>query len=128
MNIRTNNHVRPLLGFYDLSEKERTEVGSAYDIVGAQFVRYREWVYAMDDFVGTTAPEFEGWHGVYPESYFSGVLVRLSDDGETVQTICQVDRITGSNDHQVGQHHKPQHAQGVTDGFDERHQQVCCGR
>jgi hypothetical protein len=73
MNIRTNNHARPLLGFYDLSEKERTEVGSAYDIVGAQFVRYREWVYAMDDFVGTTAPEFEGWHGVYPESYFSGV-------------------------------------------------------
>jgi hypothetical protein len=50
MNIRTNNHARPLLGFYDLSEKERTEVGSAYDIVGAQFVRYREWVYAMDDF------------------------------------------------------------------------------
>jgi hypothetical protein len=85
MNIRTNNHARPLLGFYDLSEKERTEVGSAYDIVGAQFVRYKEWVYAMDDFVGTTAPEFEGWHGVYPESYFSGVLVRLSDDGETVQ-------------------------------------------
>jgi hypothetical protein len=48
---------------------------SAYDI--EQFV----WLYA----IGTTAPEFEGWHGVYPDSYFSGVLIRLSDDGETVQ-------------------------------------------
>jgi hypothetical protein len=84
MNIRTNNHVRPLLGFYDLSYRGRAKVGSAYD-EGAQFVWYKKEVYAMDDFVGTTAPEFEGWHGVYPESYFSGVLVRLSDDGETVQ-------------------------------------------
>jgi hypothetical protein len=31
MNIKTNNHSRPLLGFYDLSYRGRAKVGSAYD-------------------------------------------------------------------------------------------------
>ena len=49
-------------------------------------------------------------------------------DGQTVQTVGQVDRIAGAHNHQVSQNDKSQHAQRVADFLDEGQQQTGLGR
>lgn len=43
------------------------------------FFRYRGWWYHTSDFMTT---EVKGWDGVHGDSFFSGVLVKISSDGE----------------------------------------------
>lgn len=50
------------------------------------FFRYQGHWYHLADFERTSGnDEFTGWHGQRGETFFSGVLIRLSDDGETFQ-------------------------------------------
>ena len=51
------------------------------------FVRYRGYWYHVSDFMRVPAGMFgddDTWHGYLSDSAFSGVLIRLSDDGESV--------------------------------------------
>ena len=47
------------------------------------FIHYRGWWYHLEDFMRSGAPE--GWDGVRGDSFFSGVLIKLSSDGEQYQ-------------------------------------------
>lgn len=50
------------------------------------FLRYRGIWYHLSDFIQLSPGSLEAsqmWHGAHGDSYFSGVLIRLSDDGET---------------------------------------------
>ena len=47
------------------------------------FICYKGYWYHLADFMRSTT--VEGWHGYHGDSYFSGVLIRVSDDGETYQ-------------------------------------------
>lgn len=89
--IKTNNQFRPLLYGYELTEKEQKE----YDFLEftdegegscAKFFRYKGWTYLLDDFMRTGAhsPFPERWHAYLSDSYFSGILIHLSDCGEAV--------------------------------------------
>ena len=91
VTIRTNNQPRPILWACDLTEKEKTE----FDYLNLEegdgsFFRYKGQVYDLGEFVRVEAnacehnAPFQAWHGVQSDSYFSGVLVRYTDECESV--------------------------------------------
>ena len=99
--IRTNHQWRTFLYGYELTPKERSEFNwldwtedddpdgegnGKEDGWTTPFFRYKGVVYSLDQFV-TVLPEspFSGWDGYHADSYFSGVLIRVSDDGESFQ-------------------------------------------
>lgn len=82
ITIRTNNIPRDVLGWHDLTARERAE----FDYLDtdqrrddAQFIRYRDVAYDLGEFTSlsvTGTPEFKPWDGVHADSHFSGVLIR----------------------------------------------------
>lgn len=91
LTIRTNNVSRPVLYWHDLTATERAD----FDYLDtperqdeASFARYRGVVYDLGDFAATRghgAPEyFAKWHGYVADSFYSGVVVRYTDDFEAV--------------------------------------------
>lgn len=82
--IRTNNIPRPILSYYDLSKFEQDQVidemgaGECENFSGFKF---KGQVYNLEDFVKVAV---ENWSGVFQCSAFHGVLVRLSNDANTV--------------------------------------------
>lgn len=94
MKIKTNNAPRRLVYGYELTKKEAAEFDylSPDEINEREFVRYKGHVYDMGEFMRidkTVAPhpQRDGWerfHGYASDSFFSGVLVRFLDDGESV--------------------------------------------
>jgi len=84
MQIITNNQWRNFLYGYELSESEKANFDWVDDIDSADFIRYRGRLYQLGQFM--RAPEsLEGWHGYHGDSFFSGVLIRVSSDGEQYQ-------------------------------------------
>ena len=85
--IYTNNHQRQFLYFYELTEKEKKELDWIEDDTASVF-RYRGNVYSLDEFVriDKNNPFYPlGYHGYHSDSYFSGILIKVSDDGESYQ-------------------------------------------
>lgn len=83
MEIKTNNQERNLIYGYELSAKERAEFDciAPEDFDAHNFVRYRGRVYDVSEFM-RCGESLAGWHGYASDSYFSGVVIRLSPDGE----------------------------------------------
>jgi len=92
--ITTNNCPRELLCLYDFSEEEQQQIRSDFDWMDPEdlecnygFFRYRSSVYHLQEFLrffNSYAGEFKGWDGYSADSYFSGVLIRLAEDCESV--------------------------------------------
>ena len=89
VEIITNHVPRATLRWDELTDKERRE----FDYIDtpdrqdwAVFFRYRGWTYCLDAFtvLSGATDEFKVWDGYCSESYYSGVVVRLVDDGERV--------------------------------------------
>lgn len=84
MTIKTNHHWREFTYRSDVpadilkSEFDWTDEED--DVDG--FFCYRDCWYHLNLFM-RGAPE--GWDGAHGDSYFSGTLIKLSDDGETFQ-------------------------------------------
>jgi hypothetical protein len=51
---------------------------------GDGFIKYRKTWYHTSDFMRNSGATdlTKGWDGYHSDSYFSGVLIKLSDDGE----------------------------------------------
>jgi hypothetical protein len=93
--IKTNNHWRQfkyrdevpasiLASQFDWTDKDHEEHGDYSD----GFLEYRGVWYHLGDFMairGVTEPPFSDWTGSHGDSFFSGVLIRLSRDGEEYQ-------------------------------------------
>lgn len=47
------------------------------------YIRYKGYWYQLGQFM--RSPEGSDWHGYHSDSAWSGVAIRLSDDGETYQ-------------------------------------------
>lgn len=89
--IITDHKWKNLLYGYQVPEKvkkdyfdwmQEPEIDSSY------FIKYRNRYYSLDDFmrIEKECPFYSlGYHGYVSDSYFSGVLVKLSDDGEQYQ-------------------------------------------
>ena len=85
MKIVTNNQHRPILFWWDLTEKERQKfyyLDSTTEQESAQFVRYKGELYDLGEFTRATIP---GWDGAQAHSYFNGMLIRYGKHYETVQ-------------------------------------------
>lgn len=82
MQIITNHHPRPLVGYLDLTPAQRKD----FDYDGAEsssYFIYKGAAYSLADFMQN--PSLEGWHGVHNLSAFSGLLVRILDcDGSAI--------------------------------------------
>jgi hypothetical protein len=80
MKIIGNNHIIPVFYLYELPEKDQETVKSDYDwmredeIQEAYFFKYRGNFYALQDFMPSNLPEYDG---VLSDSYFSGVYIKL---------------------------------------------------
>ena len=98
LTIRTNHHHVPLIDAWELSPKERAEFDyidwQAIDdgLDSATFFRYRGTLYDLGEFSrdwgitkDTGLPEsLRQWDGYLSDSFFSGIVVRIVDDGESV--------------------------------------------
>jgi hypothetical protein len=94
MTIKTNYQPREILYWYDLTVKEQKE----FDYISeerqseATFFRYQGSVYDLGEFMrieGAASSnvqfrEMAKWDGYVSDSYFSGVLVKYTEDFEQV--------------------------------------------
>ena len=89
--IKTDNKWRNLIYGYELPVKWRKEfdwIKNDEEYENTNFAKYRGWVYNIDEFmsiprgVGAGFPEFHAWDGYMSDTAFSGVLIKLSSDGE----------------------------------------------
>lgn len=101
MHIITNWQARPLFALADMPEKDRKEFDYVDDEFSVRFARYRgQWIdcndtqriepdtgkahrmgWAMRVHPGSPLCHFDA---IISDSYFSGMLVRFSDDRESV--------------------------------------------
>ena len=89
MSVTTNHHWRPFLSRLDVptgilvSQFDWTDADfAAHGDYSDGFICYRNTWYHLGDFMRGGV---DGWHGSHANSFFSGVLIRLSDDGEEYQ-------------------------------------------
>ena len=96
MKIYTNHHERQ---FAYSNEVPEDVLDSQFDYqdrdelhAGRGFFKYRGYWYHLDGFVSCPKGMFEGkWNGYTSDSFFSGVLIAISDDGETYKVATYID-------------------------------------
>jgi len=83
IQIKTNNQIRHLLDWEDLSQKEKSEFdyieNPELDGLG-RFVRYRGIVYDISEFVVPSHNKLKEWDGVNNDTFFSGTLFKFADE------------------------------------------------
>jgi len=93
VKIFGNGHDIPIIYGYELSDKWKKEF-DYYDeeeLDGNMFFSYKGWIYDMGEFmrVDSNNSPFEEcpikFDGYKSDSFFSGILIRFSDDNEFVK-------------------------------------------
>ena len=93
LKIFGNNHDVPFIYGYELSDKWKKEF-DYYDneeLEGNIFFKYKDWVYDLSEFmrVNLNNSPFEEcpikFHGHSSDSFFSGILIKLDNTGESVK-------------------------------------------
>lgn len=85
--IITNGHERELLYFSELTDEERDKFDDDDSLLENvhDYVRYKGEVYCTDEFlVVPNVMREHGWDGIITDTFFSGILVKFTDDGEAV--------------------------------------------
>ena len=86
LKLITNNKPRRVLSWYDLTSKEQLEfdyLTSNDRELDASFARYRGWVYDLGEFM-RTPDDLKPFHGYISDTFFSGVLCRFVNHGDSV--------------------------------------------
>jgi hypothetical protein len=85
MNIISNFKSRFLLYRYQVPEKVLNSDFSHLSDEFYGFIKYRNRFYHVSDFMKCNASELvkKGWNGFLNDSFFSGILISLSEDGES---------------------------------------------
>ena len=90
VTVKTNHQWRDLVYRQDVPAKilaEQFDYLSEDDSPDGFFL-YRGYWYHVSDFMafsGNVEPPLQGWHGYSGDSYFSGVLIQISQDGEQIK-------------------------------------------
>ncbi|MCK4518423.1 hypothetical protein KAT92_06605 [Candidatus Babeliales bacterium] len=88
MEIKTNNHWNNFLYGYELPERVLSDFDYLEDIEGGTFFKYKNVYYELGEFmrIDNNAPEpMKNYSGYSSDSFFSGVLIRLSEDCDSYQ-------------------------------------------
>lgn len=92
LQITTNNHERFFTYRYDVPEKILQEQFDYQDPEETHcgFFKFKGYWYHIDQFCRfdngrrSVMPfDFQGWDGYRPDSFYSGVLIKISEDLET---------------------------------------------
>jgi len=83
MAITTNHHWHNFLDWNELTENEQEEYSENEDAEANYFLRYKEVMLNLGDFMRTESPSL--WHGVYTICNTGAVVIRLSKDCEQYQ-------------------------------------------
>lgn len=91
MQIKTNNKPRHIIYGFELSDNVKV-LFDYYDeerLNDASFFQYKRQWYDLAEFQRVTdtmenCHGFNGWHGFCSDSFFSGILIKVSDDFESV--------------------------------------------
>ena len=91
--IKTNNQPRDLLSFWDFTKAEQQQIRQDFDWLedlefNWGYFKYRGQIEHISSFSSThnCPTAFEGWDGYMSNSYFSGLLIKLTPDCD--QVIC----------------------------------------
>jgi|CXWL01.1.fsa_nt_gi hypothetical protein len=89
MNIITNNKQRHFKYGYEVP---KSVMADQFDHLSEDerhdgFIYYRRYWYHISDFLRSNHPELiaKGYHGIHTDSFFSGVAIKVSSDGESYQ-------------------------------------------
>jgi hypothetical protein len=84
LKIRTNHKGRNFKYGYELAPKWRKEFDYMEDeeFETCNFIWYRKCATPLNDFKRIVESEFKGWDGYTSDTFFSGLVIKLSDDGE----------------------------------------------
>ena len=86
MKTITNNHWRNFLYGNELTDKEVEDFDWMDDPrLEDGFIRYRGATYHLSEFMscnGHGSPFADKWHGYHSDSFFSAVVIQMSDDCE----------------------------------------------
>mgnify|MGYP001818557146 CR=1 FL=1 len=93
MKIITNNQYRNLIYGYELSDTEKQDFDYIDDIDSHDFIKYKSEVYDPSEFMVTPYDEparqelnkLSAWDGYQSDSFFSGIVIKYSDDFELVK-------------------------------------------
>lgn len=89
MKVITNNVPRQLTYGYELTDKQKQEFDYIDDIDYHNFVKYKNHIYDLSEFMRVeNNDKLDGWHGYANDSFFSGTLIKFSDDMESVIMGC----------------------------------------
>ena len=88
VTIKTDHKWRDLVYRCDVPAKvlaDQFDYQDASEVTDGFFC-YRGYWYHIDGFMRIeNNPDLTGWHGYASDSYFSGVLIQLSNDGEQIK-------------------------------------------
>lgn len=87
--IRTNNKPRPLIYGFELTDADRREFDyiDSDDFDSHEFFRYRGRLYDPSEFLRIDKgadSAMAKWQGYSADSYFSGLVIRYTEDLESV--------------------------------------------
>lgn len=84
VTIITNNQMRDILRGFQLPKKYRKEFDYLTDeeYGDYEFFVYKKQAYALIEFIHSDS--FKNWHGVIGDTFFSGVLIRVVNYGDSV--------------------------------------------
>lgn len=84
VTIITNNQPRDILRGFQLPKKYRKEFDYLTDeeYVDQEFFVYKKQPHSLSEFMRTE--NFKNWDGYSSDSFFSGVLIRVVNDGDSV--------------------------------------------
>lgn len=100
MAIATNNHWRPFAYRHDVPADVLADQFSYHDDdVSDGYFNYRGYWYHLDQFMRFNYPgppkAWKGWQASHPDSFFSGILIRLSEDGDEYQVATYIQTSEG---------------------------------
>jgi len=100
MTIQTNHHSRPLASLVECPARQDFDYITEEDSYAPRLFKYRGQWYDVGEFVRIvpmSSPSPYGfehrvandspllrWHGIQTDSFFSAILIRLVDDGDSV--------------------------------------------
>ena len=87
LTIKTNRRWRDFVYRHDVPAKvlaDQFDYQDAEDVVDGFFC-YRGYWYHLDQFMRSSGGPLAEWDGVLNDSYFSGVAIKVSRDGERYQ-------------------------------------------
>ena len=89
IKIISNYHVRDILYWYELTEKEKNDqdwvLSNENDPDEFQFFRFKGSIYPLSNFLyypsmwGNKPEEFKDWDSYMSDSFFSGILIKFPD-------------------------------------------------